>query len=269
MAYEMQSRGFWKWNNFSFRDEQFGPAQGHSIWQYCPYPLMFDPSVGHNFFEDFEFADTTLKWVADEAAGKTGPDVLLENKGGWYRFFCDGDDNDGAALATVHEVFGLEAGKPLWFEARIQLTEAQVNKANYAIGLAETADQTFMQNDGAGPLANSDHIVWFKRDSNMFLEFESSLAAAQVTRADVLAHVTAHVYRLGFYCKPASATTFTVYPWYLDETAGGSPVFSTALATTLTLTGWGPAQAFFTVKNGATGAEESIDVDYIRIVQAR
>lgn len=274
MAYDLQTRAMWKWGVQSFRDELLGPYEGWSIWQWCPLSvLQMDPSVGHVFKDDFEFIDTTLKWALDEDAGKTGPDVVLDEKGGWYRHYTDGTDNDLSALATTFPIFGLVAGKPLWFEARIRLTEENTDKANYAIGLSVTADKTFMQDDGAGPLANNDHIVWYKRDANMFLEFETSLAAAQTVRADVLAHVTAHVYRVGFYCKPASATTFTVYPFWYDETAAAAagPTFSTALACTLTLTGWGPAKAFFCVGAGETDEvnEEHIDIDYLKIVQAR
>lgn len=271
MAYHTQTRSYWKWGNLTLRDETYGPAEGQSIWQYCPLPLLFDPSIGFQFFDDFYVFDATNNphWVVDEDAGKGGTDGVQDTQYGWYKHFCNGDDNDASTVALVKENFGLTEGKGLWFEVRVKLTEAQTNKANYAFGIAETVDKTFMQNDGAGPLATSDHIVWFKEDANMKLSFETSLGATQTTKADLLTHVSGHVYRLGFYAKPASATTFTVYPFYVDETAGGTPTLDTTNACTLTLTGWGPGQPFFSVKNGDTGAEEYIEIDYIKVIQAR
>jgi len=272
MAYELQSRSTWKWGNMTFRDVTYGPDEGKSLWQTCPLALLNDPSVGFVFFDDFYVFDATNNphWVIAEDAGAGGTDAVQDTKNGWYRHYCDGDDNDGATIATAFENFGLTAGKGLWFEARVKLTESATNKANFAIGLSEDVTVDVMQDNAAGPIASNDHIMWFKEDSNMNLSFETSLAAAQTTRANVLAHVTAHVYRLGFYCKPASATTFTVYPYYYDETAApaGGAVLSTALACTLTLTGWGPTQAFFAVKAGSD-AEEYIEIDYMKIVMAR
>lgn len=272
MAYELQSRGTWLWGNYTFRDETYGPPEGKSLWQTCPLALLNDPSVGFVFMDDFTVFDITTdpRWLIAEDGSNSGTDAIQDTKNGWYRQYCDGDDGDAFTIATTYENFGLTAGKGLWFEARVKITETNTDKGIFSFGLSETVTVDVMQDAAVGPIANNDHIMWFKEEDNMFWSFETSLATAQTTRADVLAHVSGHIYRLGFYCKPASATTFTIYPYYYDETAAPAtgPVLSTALACTLTLTGWGPVQAFFSAKTGTTG-EEYFDIDYMKIVQAR
>jgi len=279
MAYELQSRGCWKWGNHTFRDEHCGPAEGASLMQYVPMPVRLDPSIGFFFLEDFHNFPSTKAaqhehWAVTEDDGTGGTNAVQDGGGGWYRHYCDGDDEDEAYVHSNHEVFKLQAGKHLWWEARVKLTEVGGTSANFIVGLSENVGADHMRDAGAGPPVNYDGICWYKVDGTMSLSFETSLGAAQVTRAAVLPHVSAHIYRLGAWCFPLTATTFTVYPWYYDETAAlaAGPQLGVAVGvpTTLTLTAHGEMEAFFGVKNGAGGEqEEYIEIDYFWVAQQR
>ncbi len=270
MADELQTRSVWKWNNFTHRDEHCGPDVGGSLLQYVPYSVRFDPSVGLYFLDHFTSMSSTKAaqtghWAVTEDDGATGTDAVQDSSGGWYRHYCDGDDNDEAYVHSNHEVFKLQANKHLWWEARVKLTESNTNTANFIVGLSEAVGADHLQDNGAGPPASWDGMAWYKVDGTMSLSFESSLAAAQTTSSALITHVSAQTYRLGAWCFPASATTFTVYPWYYDETSG-SPTLDTTNTHTLTLTGHGEMEAFFGVKTGGT-AEEYIDIDYFWVAQ--
>ncbi len=274
MANELQTRGYWKWNNFRHRDEHAGPAEGYSLMQYVPYSVQFDPSVGFYFIDDFYVFDATNNphWSVTEDAGKSGSDAVQDSGGGWYRHYADSDDNDESYVHLTNEVIKLQANKHLWFEARVKLTEGNTDAANFIVGLSENVGADHLQDDGAGPPASYDGIVWWKPDGTMSLSFEASLAAAQSTQSALLTHVSGHIYRLGAWAFPTSATTFNVYPWYVDESASSSvPVLDTTNVSTLTLTGHGEMEAFFGVKDGATATttEEYIEIDYIWVAQQR
>jgi hypothetical protein len=269
MANELQSRSAYWRNNHYFYDETVGGGQKSSLMQLVPHAMRTDPSVGHFFMEDWEVLDLTNNpyFALAEDAGKTGPDVINDEVGGWLKHFCDGDDEDESYLATINEVFKVQANKYLFWEARVRLTEGNTNTANFVVGLAEGVAAGFMQDAGAGPPANYDGIVWYKPDGTMSLSFETSLATAQVAQAGLVTHVSGQVYKLGAMVVPATATTVTIYPWYCDETNGTTVLGTTG--NTLTVTGHGEMQAFWGVKNGATSAEEYIEIDYMWVCQER
>lgn len=275
MALELQNRSAWWRGNHYFRDETCGPAEKTSLMSLVPASVREDPSVGHFWKEDFMVFDATNDpiWKLTEDAGKTGTDVVNDELGGWYKHFADGDDNDESYVITTVEAFKLSASKYMWWEARVRLTEGNTNTANFIVGLSEAVGANHLLDNGGGPPANYDGVVWYKPDATMSLSFETSLAAAQVTSAGLLAHVSGHVYRLGAFIKPASATTFTVFPYYVDETALAAGTAQTYLDSAnthaLTLAGHGEMEAFFGVKQGATSTEEYIEIDYFWVAQQR
>jgi len=260
----MQSRGYWARQNFTFRDVLLGPDAGHSLWQTCPYPALLDPSVGFGFHEDFWRTPLAGEWILTEDAGKTGPDVLLDSVGGIYQLFADGDNNDESYLELVSENFLVRAGKPIWFEASVYGLEADTDKANLIVGLSAAPGADHILDNGGGPPANYQGAVWFKRDSNLYWEFEVSNGATQVTKANQHVYASGVAHKLGFFISTAALTDtiVTVYPSFdgVVDWANGCAL------TIAALTEWKP---FFGLKSGATGAEESICVDYIRVVAAR
>lgn len=239
--------------------------------QLVPEVLIQDPSVGFCFKDDFDHMSSvkttqTGHWAVTEDDGATGTDAVQNASGGIYRHYCGPVLNDEAYIHSLAEVFKLQANKHLWWEAKVTLTETALTKANFVVGLAENVGADFLADAAGGPTSPYDGMCWYKLCDNMFLEFETSLDAAQVEWSDAFAHATGVTYRLGAWCVPVNATTFTVYPWYSVGTARG--VLAVAQAQSLTLTGHGEMQAVFGVKNGAAN-EEYIDIDYFWVVQER
>ena len=265
MSNELQTRSIWKRGNLTFRDEHCGPAPGYSLMEYVPRAILENPIVGTFWMDDFRQMGSTKAaqhghWMVTEDDGAGGTDAVQEVADGLYRHYSDGDDEDEAYVHSFKETFKLQANKHAWFEFKVKLTESATNKANFICGFSENVAADHMQDAGAGPPASYDGIVWFKRDENMFLEFESSLAGAQVTEADYFAHVSAVTYHLGAWIYPISSTQFSVIPWYRIGTAIG--VLGDGEKQTLTLAGHGEMEAFFGVKSGSA-AEEFIEIDYV------
>ncbi|GAH17608.1 unnamed protein product, partial [marine sediment metagenome] len=146
----MQTRGYWRNRNLTFRDEAYSPAQGVSLWETCPQLAMLDPGVGFTYMEDF-FAWITADW-AQTKIGAGGTIALQNGKGGILRITTDALDDDGVQIQKQlpEDIFIPAAGKPIWFEAKIQLvTAAKHIESEFLIGLAIT-DTTVIPgvNDG-------------------------------------------------------------------------------------------------------------------------
>jgi len=257
MAGKPNLGAYWKNNVLNFYDKINGATFKDGPWAHCPIlAILADPSLGTIFLDDFfMFGATGDLWTIVEDAGAGGTDGVQDAAGGWYKHFCDGDDNDEAYLATEGESWKLETNKPLWFEAKIKLTEANTDDANWIVGLIEGGGAAnTLQDDGAGPLANYDGACFFKVDGTMKVQFETSIAAAQVTNATLADFTSGTAVRLGFHWDGVG----TVTP-YVDGVAG--------TAHTMAATG-GELNACFGVKAGG-GNEEAIEIDYIKVVQLR
>ncbi len=211
------------------------------------------------FFDDFYSYDTTFDWAVVEDAGASGGDVLTDAVGGIVSLGCDGDDEDEFYGSSMNECFKFAANKMLFFEARIQLTEANTNEANWIIGLSDTVAADSMQDAGAGPMASFDGAVFFKVDGTMKIQFGSSNAAAQVINATLDDFVSGTWYKVTFLFNPGDGTTGTITP-YIDGVAG--------TAHDITLAGLEEMHILMGVKTGGT-QEEALIVDYIHCVQVR
>lgn len=270
MAYDLNTVGSRWYGNLSFWDKDVSPQQHTSLMELVPLPMLLYPAVAYTFMDDFMVFDLTTDpvWSITEDGGETGTPALQQVANGVYRQYTDTDDEDEFYIHNTNETFQLRAGKHLFWEARVKLTEVSGVTANYIVGLSENVGADHLRDAGAGPPINYDGMCWFKTDSNMFIEFETSLATAQVTSVDVAAHVSGTWYRFGAWCKPLNATTFTVYPFYQIGTANG--VLRAANTHALTI-GGGEMQAFWGAKTGDVGGatEEYIDIDYFWVCQER
>jgi len=167
-----------KWSNVAnrgqnaiFRDAEFSPAEGSSIWELAPIlAMLMDPAVGFHFFEDFLFLacdDTTrnpsaVKWVSDTA---TDGITLPKLAGGVINVQAGGvDENEtyiqwGQPAGLVCAPFGITdaSGKPLFFEARVKAVE--LTQFGIFVGLAEegAAVANFLV-DATGAIVDKDYI---------------------------------------------------------------------------------------------------------------
>ena len=264
----MQTRTYWNQYNLTFRDEVYGPARGGSIWQLCPISALTDPTVAHVFFDDFyNMASTKATavppWTIVEDDSASGTDAVQDAAGGVYKHYCDSDDNDEAYLISSSECWKFAAGKSLWLEARMAITQGGTNKANWAMGLSDAAGADMIQNNGAGPAASYDGAVFYGVEGSLTYGFETSNAGTQVTTAPASGwtSVSATMMNLGFWFKSESASDTVAYITPYVNSVAGTPH-------AITISGLEEMHFFVGVKADGT-AEESFSIDYVKIVQIR
>src|SRR5215510_9038552 len=155
MTLELRTRSFQRAGNVFTRDNIYSTARGN-LWDMAPMAAaMQDPGAFFYFYDDFNTFDATAT-VGNWAVVKDGSvaQTMLDAAGGWLNVITDTNDNDEVYVSSIAENWLFAASKPLWFEARIQLTEAATNKANIIVGLSDTVAGDSLVNDGAGPMSS-------------------------------------------------------------------------------------------------------------------
>jgi hypothetical protein len=259
MSYpNVQTRSYWHANNLTFRSP-YSKTAGASLWDFAPQLAALDPAAYTLYFDDFfEYDGGALGNWADVFAS-TGTAVVGDGANGIVNILTAATDNDSSVLSSIAESWLFAAAKPLWFEAGLTLTEANVDDANIAIGLSDVVDATILTANGAGPPATYDGAVWCKVDGGTVWQFETSNAAAQVNTASAGAFTDGVFTRLGFIFDPADGTTGSITPFY-------NGVAGTAHA--ITLAGLAEMHIVLAVQAGDTNVETLI-MDYVKVVAVR
>jgi hypothetical protein len=236
------------------------------IWANCPAGDA-DP-LYTTFFDDFlnpasATASDYHAYTSTDDAG-TGTNAFQDAAGGVYNVVTAAADNDYHAMSTVAENWLFAEGKPLWFEARFRLSEANTNESTWWFGLTDTLTTGGMQANAAGPLASYDGALIYKTpETALTVNFETSNAGTQNTLAAFATGISNTWHRAGFYFDGA-ATTSTITPYFHNGTS-----WTTGTAQNITLSGLEEMHAVFGVKAGPTGGAETLQVDYLKIVQLR
>lgn len=234
-----------------------------------PMPRTINPATQFEIFDDFFFLNTALWTSVDD--GGTGTNTANAVRGGEASLVTAGADNDYHYYKGAAANCGTANQKPLWFEARFSLTEANTDDANFAFGLSSVVDATVVGNDGAGPPSSYSGILFFKVDGGTVFQFETSNGSTQNTNTSLCAFVSGKTYRVGFHLDTRDGTTAYAYPWVYNETDGTlltTGTTSQALALPLSLTSIAAMSPIFGVKAGGANVE-TLKVDYVRWVGTR
>ena len=243
---------------------EHGPAAG--LWAGAPSEA--DPqyhAIAHKLFDDFYSAplDAYGVWFEIDDAG-TGTNATADGVGGIGTVVTAGADNDYHAITSVGEVFKFATGKKLWFEARFKVAEAAVNVAVWWFGLTDTLTTGGVQADALGPLASYDGFLIWKDEATMLIDSELSEAGDQDTDAAEATFVTDTWTRVGFYYDGGTAIT----PYY-DVGAGWVVGTAKAFGGAIALASMDEMHVVAGIKAGTGGAAETLQIDYIKVVQLR
>lgn len=170
-------------------------------------------------------------------------------------------DNDEAYVGTTNELFIVTNGKPIFFETKVKLAAADTDGANVIAGLINTKAANTLLDNGGGPPASYDGIVFYKVDGGSAWAAEISVAGTQtaVTLTSPGAPGTSYQ-KLAFEVTPTSSTSATV-KFYVDGVLVGTQAF--------TYTGMTEMSAVVGVKNGGGTVNTTLHVDYIHAAQVR
>lgn len=236
------------------------------LWANCPASLA-DPAYSV-FFDDFlnpasATASDYHAYTSTDDSG-TGTNAFQDAACGIYNVVTAAADNDYHAMSTVAENWLFASRKPLWFEARFKLSEGTTNESTWWFGLTDTLTTGGMQANAAGPLASYDGALIYKTpETALTVNFETSNAGTQNTLAAFATGISNTWHRAGFYFD-GTATTSTITPYFHNGTS-----WTIGAAQNITLSGLEEMHAVFGVKAGPTAAAETLQVDYLKIVQLR
>ena len=241
------------------------------VWEGAP---SASPYEYYEVFEDFMYpasatvSDLTAWTISGD--GATGTNAFQDAVGGVFNLVTAAADNDYHHMSLQHEAFKFAAGKRLWLEARVKLSEGTTNESTWWVGLTDTLTTGGMQANAAGPLASYDGALIYKTpETALTLNFESSNAGTQVTSSAEATSVSNTWTRVGFFFdggNSSSATTATLTPFYA---VNDSNTFVRGAAQTITLSGLEEMHLVIGVKAGPTAAAETLQIDYIKCVAER
>ena len=236
-----------------------------ALWKEAPSPNDVDPSTFCVFFDDFYSADYHTYTSNDDAG--TGTNAFQDAANGIYNVVTAAADNDYHAMSSANESWLFAQGKELWLEARFKLAEANTNESTWWIGLTDTLTTGGMQANAAGPLASYDGaLIWKTPETALTVNFETSNAGTQNTDAAFATTISDTWVRAGFYFDgdPASSGTGTITPYFHNGTS-----WTVGTAQDIVLSGLAEMHLVYGVKAGPTGGAETLQMDYIKVVQER
>jgi hypothetical protein len=234
----------------------WGPRGGNDI---------FAPgnTVAEYFDDLFEYDPTATvgNFAVTEDAGADvgdGLDAMLPN--GVLSVGCDGDDNEECYVASINKVTKFQTNKKAYFEARVKLTEANTDDANWCVGLCSVYAANTLVDNGAGLVTTFDGAMFYKVDGTMNIYFRSSNGAVQGAAINMGTFVSGTWYTLGFLYDYNDGVTAKITP-YVNGVAGTTQDIAIAGLDAL-------LHAVFGVKAGGAN-EEILKVDYVRVLTER
>lgn len=229
----------------------WGPRGGNDVFTPANSVIHYHD----DFFAYNNVTGTGNYEVTEDAGAGTGDSLDEALPGGVLNVGCDGDDNDECYVGS--RIFGkFQTNKKVYFEAKVKLTEANTDDANWCIGLCSVYAANTLVDNGAGMVTTFDGAMFYKVDGTMTTKFLVSNGAVQNTPQSMGTFVSATWYTLGFLYDYNDGTTAKVTP-FVDGVAG--------TAEDVTISGLDALlRLVMGVKAGGAN-EENLKVDYVDI----
>lgn len=228
---------------------------------------QLNPTKFITFFDDFTNAASATasnyEAYTSNDDGATGTNAFQDAAGGVYNVVTAAADNDYHAMSSVNEIFKFIAGKRLWLQARVKVAEATTNESTWWVGLTDTLTTGGMQANALGPLASYDGAMFWKTpETALTLNFETSNAGTQNTLSTAWTSVTNTWTKVAFFWDGVDK----VWPYVA---VNDSETWVPGTPQSLTATGLEEMHLVYGVKAGPTAAAETLQVDYVMVVQER
>lgn len=217
-------------------------------------PSMWDgfqfgrPGLYQMYFDDFH-QYVAGDWTVTAAGGGTA--ALATSApcvGGVLRLTTANADDDLVSLQRVGHAFVPTAGSTIYFETRIQTSEATQQDWVFGLGITDTT-----------PLAIGDCILFQKDDGDTQIDFKTiSSSGATSQDSNIATHAAATYVKLGFKVIGTSQVDY----WVNDVKKGS---FATNIPTV-------PLRVTMAIQDGDTGAALGAltgSVDYVMVAQTR
>jgi len=228
-----------------------------------PYPMKYIV-----VFDDFMYGQdattsATITWGTVDDSG-TGTNAFQDALGGVFNVVTAAADNDYHAMVAQQKNFKFTAGKKLWLEARVKLSEATTSESTWWVGFTDTTTTGGMQANAAGPLASYDGaLIWKTPETAMTLNFEVSNAGVQATTSEFATSVTNTWTKVAFYFDGVDTVTPYAAVNGSDSFVQGTGQVIASVSTMAEM------KLVFGVKAGPTAGAETLQIDYLFAAQER
>lgn len=219
------------------------------------------------FLDDFEWYLSPHRWTSLAADAGSSVAVGASATNGTVVLTSGATDNNECASATTNSPFKFADDKPLYFETRLQFTEANVNAANVLAGFASALNSADMlQDNGAGPKASFSGCAIYKVDGETVWRCVSSKGGTQTISVSTKVAGGAAYQTLRIEAQPIDGSSLEV-AFFVD---GAQLVDSNArpIKHTVAYSSAAAMQAGVYAKAGSANSE-IINVDYVGAFQLR
>lgn len=237
-----------------------GPAS--AMWGNAPSPAQADyETLVVEYFNDFvnevyDF-DVTNDWTVTEDDAADTQAITADTVPGILKLTQKATtDNDGGQVNYNFEKWKLATGKKLWFETRIRCAAGDATNLDFFVGLAEAEDLT-----GVADNMPANGIGFHKEDGDTNIDASSSDNGTNLQTAAAGTLVDATWIKLGLYFDGGATGAATITP-YVNGVAG-TPIASVTYATMAELA------PLFMVRNGDATTTQTLEIDYVKVVQLR
>lgn len=156
-----------------------GRGKSPGIWGDCPIMSIIEGSI-YGYILDDDFAggglitspttSAALVGLPYSGFGDTGSTITYSDElGGGIKLLSDGTDNDATQLFSLSHCFQMGVSNlPLWFEARIKLSNITNTGIGFFLGLADSTAKTsaVVLTDTASGLADLNLVGFHMLDSD-------------------------------------------------------------------------------------------------------
>jgi hypothetical protein len=219
-------------------------TRGSREW-YSNLNATSDPDLVE-YYNDFLFAQdyAATDWVVTETDAAATEAIAADEVGGALLVTNTAADDDIVQLQSAEEWLKLSAGKRLWFETRLKISDA--TQSDLFVGLA-TTDTTII----AG---TTDSCGFRKSDGAATLVSITEDATVETTNTAATL-VSATYVKLGFYWDGVSTVKF-----FVNRALTASHTANIEQTNKLALT--------FTLQNGE-GVAKTLTIDYVYVAMER
>ena len=209
-------------------------------------PIGKGPEVVE-YYNDFLFAGdySASDWVVTETDAGATQAIAADEVNGALLLTNTAADNDIVQLQSAEEWTKLSAGKRLWFETKLKVSDA--TQSDIFVGLA-TTDTTII----AG---TTDSVGFRKADGSAAVEALTEDNTSETTTASVATLANSTYVTLGFYWDGVSKVRF-----YVDRSLVATHTSNIEQTNKLALT--------LTLQNGEAVAK-TMTIDYLYVAQER
>jgi hypothetical protein len=264
------TQGSYLYNNITFFDTVMSPARGTTPWAQFPLQAIEDPGTGMEIYDDFIDNNTTKTTDVWQLIKGTGGSLTLSSTKacGWINIPTAASTNDYQCFATQEPVFIIPAsgGFTLAWEAYVNVTEANINKASWFCGFTSVTTTGFLSNTGVPPASYSGAVI-YKTQGGLTLNAQTSNGTTQNTASTITTVVSGTSYIIGMAINSNDGVT-AVVTYYVSSVSSNVRTLVTSGTLNLTIASLAVMYFMFGIR-AASGSAETLTVDYVQAAQGR